>query len=488
MNPSTLMLIRVNARRGTHPLLRESNVTGLYPPLGLAYLAAAARARGYTTSIVDAHALDLSPQDLARMAATRRPDVIGFTATTFDWPLVQETARSVHRAAPQALILAGGPQLSLYPEECLEEESVDAAVVGEGDEAITEILDRTAAGASLDGISGIVLRRGREIHREAERKPLRNLDALPMPAIDLLPRHRYRAITVSSPFMTMVTSRGCPFRCRYCSQRYVGGAYREHGAQRVVAEMARAVRVFGAREIVFFDETFTVNRDRVLEICRGIRDAGLSTRWNVRTRPDLLDGELLAAMHEGGCASIHVGTEAGSERVRRRMGRDLDEAKAARSLGEARRIGMESRGYFMIGLPGETLAEIESTVRLACELPLDWASFTIATPLPGTEIYEEAVRSGRFAGDCWKDYTRGLATGPPVYFVSEAYDTERLEDLLRRAYMRFYLRPRRIAATLSRTRLWRMLPGTLRTLLEVGTIRAPLKARTWGSRRGRRTR
>jgi len=469
-----LTLVRVNERKGVHPFLSEANVSGIYPPLGVAYLAAAARRAGFPVSIIEAHAQDLSQRQVARAIQHIRPDVVGITSTTFNWPVVADLAQNIRDAAPGVQLWVGGPQLSLYPDECMAEQSLDAAVLGEGDETIVELLTRLQQGEDLAGVPGTLVRDriegGGEVIRGPDRAPIAELDSLAMPAIDLLPLNRYRSLTLPTPYVSMTTTRGCPYRCRYCSQVYVGGTYREHGVDRVVAEMNRAVYDFGAREIVFFDETFSLGRKRTMALCEAILARGPRVRWNVRTRADLLPDELLRAMAAAGCCSIHVGIEAGAERVRRLMNKKLDLGKARRALAEARRLGIETRGYFMLGYPGETREEMEQTMRLARDLPLDWASFSVTVPLPRTGIYEDMLEADAAKSDYWRDYTLLEVSRPPGYFESEELGAQQLEALLQRAYRGFYLRPGAVGAKLRNPRLWRELPSIVATLLETRTL------------------
>jgi len=458
------MLLRVNERVGAHPFLQETNVSGIYPPLGLAYLAGAARRAGFGATILEAHAHNLSPAAVLREIVHTRPDLVGLSANTFSWPLVARLARNIRAELPRVPIVIGGPQLSLYPRECMEEQSIDVAVLGEGDETVVELLERLARGDELAGTPGTLVRVGDDIVQGPDRPPVNDLDSLALPAIDLFPLDEYRSMTIATPFVTIVTSRGCPYRCRYCSQVYVGGHYREHGAERVTEEMIRAVERFGAREIIFFDETFTINRARVLDVCSAIAARDLGVHWHIRTRGDLLDEEMLLALREAGCASIHIGIEAGTARIRSLMNKQFDMDKTAATLERARKLRIETRGYFMIGYPGETPEEIEETIRLSLDLPLDWASYTITQPAPGTDIYRDAVASGHISGDYWRDYTLLRISEPLPYFTSERLSTERLESLLRQAYRRFYLRPRVVAGKLTSRRLIREFPSLSRTL------------------------
>jgi len=465
-----LILLRANDRSGAHPFLSETNVSGVYPALGLAYLAAAARRAGFPVSILDGHALNLSPAQITATISVGQVQAVGLSATTYNWPIVRSLARQIKATRPDIFIIVGGPQLSLFPEECLADPAIDAGVIGEGEEAVVELLDRLEQKADIAGLAGVVARRGSQIVRGPDRPPQQNLDSLPLPALDLLPLSTYRALTVSRPFISMVASRGCPYHCRYCAQIYGGGVYREHGIDRMLAEMERAVSQFGAHEIIFFDETFTINRRRVLDFCAAITNRNLRVRWNIRTRCDLLDEELMAAMYRAGCRSIHLGIESGSARGQTELNKNLDLQKIPSILETARRLGLETRGYFMIGFPGETLAEIEQTIQLAVNLPLDWASFTITMPQAGTEFYNRGAAEGRFSLNYWRDYALGLMTGAPGYFTSPEYDAVHLEALLHSAYRRFYLRPRLLASKL-RGRWWSELPTLWRTLLEIRPLK-----------------
>ncbi len=464
-----LTLVRVNSRSGAHPFLEETNVSGIYPPLGVAYLAAAARAAGHPASIIDAYANDLSRSELLDAVLRVRSDVVGLSCTTFDWPLAASLARQLREMRPDLRIIIGGPQLSLYPDECMTETAVDAAVLGEGDHTLVEMLDRLDRGEDLAGMAGTIVRQGGELIHGPPSGPIEDLDGLPMPALDLLPMDRYQSVDAPTPYVSMVTSRGCPFRCRYCSQVYVGGTYRAQGVDRVLDEMQRAATRFGAREIVFFDETFTMRREWVLQLCEGILNRGLVVPWNVRTRVDHLDDDVLAAMAEAGCYRIHVGIETGSPRVQRLMNKNLDLHGIARSLEAAQVAGLETRGYFMLGYPGETADEMEQTVQLSLDLPLDWASYTLTVALPGTGIYEDALERGVLSRDYWRDYTLGSVSEPPGYFTDAGLDAAELEAVLVRAYRRFYLRPRLLGRKAANPRLWSHIPLIARTLVEVMT-------------------
>ncbi|MCZ7586246.1 MAG: radical SAM protein [Deltaproteobacteria bacterium] len=178
---------------------------------------------------------------------------------------------------------------------------------------------------------------------------------------------------------------------------------------------------FGAQEIVMFDETFGVNRKRTMAVCEDLINSGFKTSWNIRTRADLIDTTTLQALRDAGCTGIHVGIESGSQRVQKLMRKNLDLGRVRAVLGEAQKLGLATRGYFIIGYPGESRDEIRETIRYAAEAPLDWASFTICTPNPGTDIYTNAMADGRINGDYWRDYT--LCASPSRPGISPATST-----------------------------------------------------------------
>jgi len=460
--PLTL-LVRVNDRPGRHPFLRETNVTGAYPPLGLAYLAAALREAQFPVRIMDTYISNLDVGQTVAAVAQTDVRLIGLTATTFNWPLVADLARQLRATLPGVVQVLGGPQLTLYPEECLRSTPVDLVVIGEGEQAIVEIAERLSRHEELDAIAGTARLVNDKFVREPTCTVVEDLDVLPWPALDLLPLRRYFSLTVAHPFISMVSSRGCPFHCRFCAQVFLANRYRQHSPARVVAEMTRAMRDFGAREIVMFDETFALDKARTLEICECLRRALPAARWNIRTRIDLLDEQTLKALAQAGCCGIHVGIESGDEHVQQLIEKDIDLRRAHEMLAFAQRVGVATRGYFMIGFPGETRREIERTIAAMCLLPLDWASVTITRPLPGTDFYREALATGRFVEDYWRNYTLGRIERSPGYFTSEQIDERLLETLLRKAYYGFYLRPSRLVAIAMNRRLWRQLPQLART-------------------------
>jgi radical SAM superfamily enzyme YgiQ (UPF0313 family) len=410
-------------------------------------MAAFLRSRGFPdVHVIDSASPLLSYAQFERRVLDLRPDVLAITATTIDWPECVALYRIVRRVLPGTLIVAGGFQFNVYPRECLSFDCIDVGVAGDGEETLLDVVQAHAAGRTLAGIPGTWTRDGGTGGVPTpgpSRDGVADLDTLPWPARDLFPNHLYRAITIARPFATMTTVRGCPYSCRYCGQVGQRERFRVRSAPSVYEEI-QSLKAQGFRELIFFDETFTVNYERTMELCRLLAQPGRSIPWTCRTRVDLVDRELLTWMRRAGCKRLQMGIESGSEAVLQRMNRRVDLRQVREAFELAEGLGFETRGYFMLGYLGETQEETDETIALAMRMPLDWASFSRTLGLPGTPLYEEMRRSGIVEGDFWRDYTL-LRFGARIPYVK---DEGWLRQAQRRAYRRFYGRRRVLAGKL----------------------------------------
>jgi len=448
--------IKFDARRGPRTLLlkcrenpqvpgvskRVSRTLGVYPPLGLAYIAAYLRQNGYSVGILDANAWNLDAPQLGCAIREFQPDVVGLTSMTIEWHNAVAAARIVKAVKPDTLVVVGGPQLSAYPQECLSFDAFDVGVIGDGERTMLEIVERVGSHSAPAGLPGTVWRESGGVRIGPPGSSVERLDDLPFPAVDLLPLERYRALTVSRPFLTMVSSRGCPFHCHFCSQVYTGNGVRLRSAENIVAEMEHYVRTYDPREIIMFDETFTLDRARILRLCELMREKGFRFRWNIRTRVDCVDEEMLRALKSAGCYSLHMGVESGSPEILQKMNKGITIEQAEAAFRTARKLGFIVRGYFMTGYLGETLQTYRKTVEFAKKLDLDWVSFTTTVPLPKSALYDEALRAGVLAYDYWREFTLMRVKEDIPHFTTPQYDYRHLKALTRRAYWEFYLRPR----------------------------------------------
>ena len=436
---------------------RLQEEVGVLPPLGLAHIAAVLEAEGYTVEVLDCFGLGLSEEESRARIRSAQADVIGITTMTYTLHSEMVGARLAYEESPKSLIMVGGPNMDLYPRETLQRYGfVDFGVCGEGEQTVLELADRLYRGVSCEGMPGLVYRarRNGELVQTPPRSLIENLDTLPFPSLRQLPLDRYHSVmTQARPNIYLYTTRGCPFYCRYCVKPQWGRHIRSFTASYVVDQIQHYVSAFGIKEFHMYDDTFTVNRRRVLEICHLLKRRGLDVPWSIRTRVDLVDEELLESMRSAGCYRIYYGVESGDEAILERMGRGTTIEQIRRAFRISKELKFETFAYYMIGYPGESRATYRKTLRLAKELDSDYAYFSITTALPGTEIYEEAIKEGLARGDEWRAYVLGKERAEGlgnVRFRGLDYSVEELDRMAARAYWSFYFRPKVIWRTLRR--------------------------------------
>ncbi|MFP4055897.1 MAG: B12-binding domain-containing radical SAM protein [Candidatus Brocadiia bacterium] len=463
--PATQTLVGNNP-----PFLDEER--GCNPPLGLLYLAAVLQARSdHAVGVVDAMAEGLSYPQLGSRIAEAEPDLVGISAMTFTLLDVVRAVATARQAAPRARVAVGGPHVHLYPRETAALSGVDFALRGEGDLTFLELCDRLDCPSAWEEVPGLVFRRDGQLVETPPAPPIDDLDALPFPARHLVPIERYSSVLAHRrPVTTMFTSRGCPYRCTFCDRPHLGKKFRAQSAARVVDEMA-ACAAMGIPEILVYDDTFTVRRQRVLDICSGIQRRALDVGWDIRARVDTVDPEMLAALRAAGCERIHYGVEAGSDRLMQVLRKGITVEQARQAFRDTRRAGIATLAYFMIGIPGETEADVRQTFELARQLRPDVVHITILTPFPGTAIYHQALEEGVYERDYWRDFALQPRPGfRPRYWTREL-SRERLEELLVEGYKDFYARPAYVARQLLKVRSWGELRDKVRAGLRVAFLR-----------------
>ena len=419
-----------------------ASVGSLAPPLGLCYLASSARKHGYTVQIIDAPALKL---DLARTLAgiTRAgAEVIGITASTVSLNRALELAKAVRRAGIKEPLIIGGPHVSSLPRETLQEcPEFDLGVISEGEYTICDILSALKSGGSLRDIPGIAHRDGTEIMLSPRRDNIADLDALPFPAWDLLPDlakhykpspHSYRRLPSSS----LMSSRGCNGTCTFCARPFMGEKYRAHSAEYTVAMVDHLVKVYGIKDIMFYDDNFLLDKKRVIAICEALLKKDYVISWSCLGRPEITSVELFGLIRRAGCWQIAYGVESGDQRILDTIKKRVTLERLSEVIRKTNEAGIHSRGYLMIGCPGETAESIEKTTRFTRESGLKDFHVTFCTPMPGAELFDTAQQYGSFERD-WKK----LGFWDPV-FIPRGMTREQLIEAHRRMYRKFYLRPR----------------------------------------------
>ncbi len=433
------------------------------PPLGLAYLGAVSERGGDEVRILD---MEVEESPLSLVLREERPDLVGITANTIQIKAAWRVAQEI-KAEMAVPIVLGGPHPTVLPEESAQRPGVDIVVRGEGEATWVDLCPRLEAGASLEEVEGISYRQNGRVIHNPDRPPIADVDSLPFPAHHLFKMERYTNLqptldTVEGKSFSMLTSRGCPYRCTYCSQ-ILPRVWRMRSPENVVAEWRWLVKDLGAKEIGILDDSFNIDRQRVLAICDLLISQGLNhVPWIMINgiRANLVDEELLGRMREAGCIRTAFGVESGNQEILdtvidKRL--TLKEIRAA--FRAAKSVGMQTIGFFIIGLPGETEETIEDTIHFACELDPLVANFSMATPFPGTEMREVVLEKGRLLAQDWDDYA--FFEDKPS-FEMDGLPAELVERKWKEAYRRFYLRPNRIMRTLLRKKTWLDLPRTVR--------------------------
>ena len=415
------------------------------PPLGLAYIGGLLEKKGHQVKIICGMAEEVTATSIAKISKSF--DLIGITSITFNYILSLSVTKEVKRLNPNIPVVLGGPHVNAIPEDVLSENCVDIVVFGEGEYTMLEIADSLPLdNKKLLPIKGIAYKINGQAHINPERELINDLDSLPFPARHLLPMKNYASSGVRGtvhPTYSIMSSRGCPSKCSFCisEKRRI---LRVHSAEYVVAEIKELISKYNARGISFWDDGFTFKKKRVFEICERIQKENIKIIWDCESKVDTVNSEMLNAMKKAGCVSISYGIESGSKRILNQIGKKITHEKIIRGVKLAKQSGLEVRGYFMFGFPGETEKEMKETILLSKKLPLDFATYSLLIPLPGTEDYQNCKKSGHFNDYYWKNQVLSEISFPlkPLVYVPENISEDRLLELHREANREFYLRPK----------------------------------------------
>lgn len=363
-----------------------------FPPLGIAYIASSLRQAGHEVNLLDCTFLRRT-EALAQAKKIGAP-VVGIycmATMTEDCLWLARQLRATSR-----LLIVGGPLPTCDPDPFLE--LFDVVVQGEGEQTVKELLLAFEQNGNFESISGIAYRKDRSAPNgavggttsTAPRPFIQDLNEVPFPARELLPNEEYirngkRKYGYS--ITTVMSTRGCPFHCDFCSNVVFGGSYRERSVENVVDEIQAALGL-GYDRISFGDDVFTLRRERVWKICAEIRRRGLSFAWECLGRVDALDEDTAREMKRSGCRRIYFGIESGNDQTLERMNKKITKDQAQKAVEAAHRAGLEVGAFFILFYPGETDATVLETLRFATSLPVDYLGLTMPYPLPGTALFE----------------------------------------------------------------------------------------------------
>ncbi len=382
-------------------------VLNVIPPLGLAYLAAALEKSGFAVEIIDGFVDNVDIPGII----SQKPDIIGLTATTPTFNSALSIAKQIKEGLSSALIILGGAHITAMPFEAMSAGHFDVGVIGEGEETLVELVKTVGTAClparqeqysvptkDLRSVKGIIFKEGQNLVTTPKREAIKDLDSIPFPARNLLPPLSYYRPTPASyrrlPLGVMITSRGCPQQCAFCDRAVFGNGYRKRSPENVLGEVEELVYKYGVREIRFFDDCFTLDKERVMKICQGLRKIKPKIPWTCLTTVGSVSKELLKEMSSSGCWQVLYGLESGSDRMLKLLKKGAVLEQNIQAVRWAKEAGLSVRADFILGTPGETEETLWETLSFALKMSLDYAHFNKFVPYPGTELYERLKREG----------------------------------------------------------------------------------------------
>ncbi len=417
------------------------SVGGEQLPLGIFYLASNLRENGYEVMVCDAEAEKLPAEDILDRLEQFAPRFVGISSTTVAFHRALEIAEGIKSAFPDLSIILGGPHITSNCDHAMSFPAFDVGVLGEGEITLLELLNALSANSPVEHIPGIAYRTDGKVVRTGRREFISDLDTLPLPAYDLVkdmgkyapPPSNYRTL----PVMNVITSRGCPNECTFCDRNIFGRKYRERSADNVFTELKHLYETYGIREFAFVDDTFLINKERVRELFDLIRREGLFFPWTCMARINNVTYEFLKYLKENGCWSIAFGIESGDEQVLKVIRKNITPERVKEVIDWCFDLGIETKGFFIIGHPTETIETIDKTITLALNLKLNAVVVTINTPIPGSQQFAEAHLYGKLDTTDWARFNYWRPVFVP-FGLTEDLLLKKQEEF----YLRFYMRPR----------------------------------------------
>ncbi len=424
------------------------------------YVASAMEKAGYTVQMLDNYLQNKPLTEVKELITSFDPTLVGITCGSATFKRCVETAQAIKEAKADCIIVVGGWHASYLPETLLSHPEIDYVVMGEGERAITQLADALTVG-DLTAASQVAGVASRSPNGNIVNPPvfIETMDEIPYPARHLLPLEQYDRIVEfinARPADIMSISRGCVFSCGFCETRKLwGNICRGFSPQRVIGEIEDLQKRFGTKGIYFINDNFTLRKEKTKELCRLMIEKNLGLEWVCDTRVDLVDDELLGLMSEAGCKVIWFGVESGSPKVLKRIGRNTTPQQVEAAFALCKKHGIKTACSFMIGLPDETLADMEVSLKFAKKLDPDYCQFNIFIAYPDSKLYNELLESGKYTQ--LDDYLLAVK--------SDEYDFASLKAVQWRFFKSFHMAPKQILKRAKREGILsfaksRMLHGT----------------------------
>lgn len=449
-----------------------------WPPLNLAYLAAISEKEGHEVRIIDGQVERMSLPKMIQETASFKPDIIGITATTPFYHLAIELAKGLKQSDGKTPIVIGGPHITILKEEAFSA-VFDYAFIGEAEESWQMFLERYEKGKDISNVKGILFRDGDDIKFTGEADPIYDIDSIPFPARHLLKMDKYRIGTLQGTknFTTVMTMRGCPFKCIFCSTKVFGSRVRKRSPRLVVDEIKSVRDKYNVKHFMFLDDNLTLDKNHILKICDLIEKEKLDITFEGSTRADLVDEELISRMANAGLIRLSHGLESVDENIRKIMRKEIPLESYIIANKLTNKYGIETLNSCMIGLPGETVDTVKKTLSyLRDSREIKQANISIAVPYPGTELYEMAKRGDYRLKLLVDDFSKFRRYNTAVMSVGDL-SPDNLIKLQNDAFASIYLAPWRLKPMLKKSgiagcflTLSRLIKSIVRGRLDLLTV------------------
>lgn len=403
-----------------------------FPAIGIAYVAGYLKRNGVPVDVIDGKLSRMTHDQTIEEIVRARPRILGLSSMTHQIVTTHEIAEAVKARCPETIVLLGGFHGSFLPERTLREfPAFDYICVGEGEVAALKFVNAVLEGGDPADVPGIASRNPLGVRLNGRGEIPDDLNDLGMPAWELFPPAKMYPI---------MSQRGCPFACNFCSRPY-GRILRGRTPEHVAAEVRRNYDEFGAWQMNFYDETFTVRKKFVRAVCDAIEAAGLAgkVRYWAFVHANTIDLPTAEAMRRIGFREVGMGVESGSRRVLQSMGKGVSPEDIVRAADVFKKAGLVFQAYFIIGHPNETVSEVKETIELAVKVNPDNAAFGIMTPYPGTVVWEMATKGEggyKMLATTWEDFDKQIGKALEL----ETLSRKQMERLQLRAYLSVYIR------------------------------------------------
>lgn len=460
-SPDGFIYIRDVNRSGRRTIERS-----IWPQNSLSYLASVVKELGYLPNILDCIASQYDWNDVHEYIKKFKPKWVVIEAISSTITNDVYTSYITKRYGGKTVII--GPHITALPEATMDAfPSLDFGVLGEVEETLGELVKAADNKENLSNIKGLVFRENGSIKNTGERCFIENLDSLPIPLQELLPLKKYKAPYIGGPYTFVLHSRGCPNACHFCRQNVMWKSKCRLRSGKSIANEFNYLSSLGVKKVMFHSDTFTQNRENVIDICESLINADTGIEWICNGRVDLVDSEMLYAMKRAGCFMVNYGVESGVQEIldNSNKGENATIENARKAVEMTKKAGIKVWAYFIIGLPGETKETINQTSKFSRELPADLVNFSVATPYPGTPFYKNAKKNGWLKSVEWEDFDQNYSA---IVSYPSLSDKEIISGV-KRCYLKWYATRKGIFTLIKGLTSWENIKTMI--LIVIGHLR-----------------